>query len=361
MEHLLIPESVNEEIAKVKSLCDKVVKDISMDGIDPKLVTILAAINEAVHSVCKVQHHIVEHINKVNDHQPTPQVTVLGSQGNKKPRNDEPVLVDLATIAQGKTFSRPTEDPKVKKFKDAIREAEKSTLIFNLNLGKVPVINQDTLSTRVTVALTEMAAAEENRQGRIPSDDTVNMIDDVLSVAKGMKFYGKATKSFKSSKDVRSGSFCTIPVRYDFNDIDTRIFAENTLKEKCKVQCATPYPTVVRECIKQLIDNTKKSFPDNFVRVTVDTHNMCFKVFRRKMVDKDYRGRKEWFTVDDAIPIPPEALDLSLCKVPEGFILPHLQGMASQSQSKSSVSDSDMETTEQPSTGTKKKSSPKKR
>jgi hypothetical protein len=358
---VLIPENVSEEIAKVKSLCDKVVKDISVDGLDPRLVTIFSAINEAVYGVCKTQKIIVEHVYKVNSFPPPPQGTMNPLQGNKKPRNDEPVMVDLASLSQGKSYFKPTEDPKVKKFKDAIREAEKSTLIFNLNLGKVPVINQDTLSTRVTVALTEMAATEENRQGKTPSTVTVNMIDDVLSVAKGMKFYGKATKSFRSTKDPRSGSFCTIPVRYDFSDVDTRIFAENTLKEKCKVQCSTPYPTVVRECIKQLVDSTKRDFPDNFVRVSVDTNNMCFKVYRRKMVDKDYKGRKEWFTVDDRIPIPPEALDLSLRKVPDGFVLPYTQGKNSQSPSRSSVSDSDMETNEAIRTGTKKKMSPKKK
>jgi hypothetical protein len=44
------------------------------------------------------------------------------------------------------------------------------------------------------------------------------------------------------------------------------------------------------------------------------------------MVDKNFKGKKEWFTVDDSIPIPPEALDLTLRRVPEGFVLPYLQG-----------------------------------
>jgi hypothetical protein len=281
-------------------------------------------------------------------------------QGNKKSRHeDEPVMIDLASVSQGRYQTRPVEDPKVKKFKEAIKDAEKSTLIFNLNLGKVPVINQETLSTRVSVALTEMAAVEEDKQGNIPTEETLNAIDDVLSVAKGMKFYGKSTKSFRSNKDPRSGSFCTIPVRYDFSDVDTRIFAENILKEKCKVQCATPYPTVVRECIKQLVDSTKVEYPDNFVRVSVDTGNMCFKVYRRKMVDKNFKGKKEWFTVDDSIPIPPEALDLTLRRVPEGFVLPYLQGK--KKSSRSSSSDSDMETGESQNTGAKKKTSPKKK
>jgi hypothetical protein len=71
-QEVIIPEAVSEEIAKVKSICDKVVKDISMDGLDPKLVTIFSAINEAVYGVCKTQKMIVEHIYKVNPTPPPP-------------------------------------------------------------------------------------------------------------------------------------------------------------------------------------------------------------------------------------------------------------------------------------------------
>ena len=57
--------------------------------------------------------------------------------------------------------------PEIQNFRDAIKEAEKSTLIFYLDMGRVPLINQTTIGVKATTALTSMAAMAE---GRLPSN-----------------------------------------------------------------------------------------------------------------------------------------------------------------------------------------------
>ena len=57
--------------------------------------------------------------------------------------------------------------PEIQNFRDAIKEAEKSTLIFNLDMGRVPLINQTTIGVKAMTALTSMAAMAE---GRLPSN-----------------------------------------------------------------------------------------------------------------------------------------------------------------------------------------------
>ena len=202
------------------------------------------------------------------------------------------------------------------KFVEAIRDAERSTLIFNLNMGTVPLMNKDTMATKATLSLTSMAAAREGKNSSIPSDDSVAAIDDVLSLASDMSFYGRVTKSYKNSKDPKSGSFCTIPVKYSFKDKDTRMHAENILRDRCKVNCTVPYPAILRECMKQVMDKVKDKYKDNFVRVSIDTNRMGFKVARRPP-----RGNEDspWQVYDHLIPIPPEALDVSARKAPDGF------------------------------------------
>jgi hypothetical protein len=356
-------EALTEKIVKVRSICDKVTTDLSNENLDPQVVLILANLNQAIMGVCDVQQKIVESKNTA----PDPCITI-GSQssGNystvnqaKRARKNssEPEMVDLSVFKRGRDPIRGTQssqgsntregnnpdtdqDPRLKKFKDTVREAEKSTLVLNLNLGKVPTINQDTISKKVTIALTEMAAKTENAKGKIPSDETAASLDDVLSVVKGMKFYGKSTKSFRSKTNPDSGSYCTVPVRYDFHDMDARIYAETFLRDKCKVQCCTPYPTILRECIRQIIDQVKKDFPNFFVRVTVDTNNMCFRILRRPLVDKNYKGKKEWFRCDDTIPIPDEALDIYARFVPDNF---KLKGIPVKNRKSSNNSSSHME------------------
>jgi hypothetical protein len=153
-------------------------------------------------------------------------------------------------------------DPVVKKIKESIMEAERSTVIFNLDMGKVPLLNKETMSKRATLALTAMAAAKEEHN--FPSPEAVEAIDDVLSITKKMEFFGNTTKSYKHPTDPKSGAFCTVPVCYEFRDRAMKQRAENILKDCCGVQSSTPYPAVVRECIKQIVADVKKKIPGQF-------------------------------------------------------------------------------------------------
>ena len=49
------------------------------------------------------------------------------------------------------------EEEELRKFREAVKDAEKATLIFNLNMGNVPIMNQETISKKATLALTTMA------------------------------------------------------------------------------------------------------------------------------------------------------------------------------------------------------------
>jgi hypothetical protein len=254
------------------------------------MVSVFTLINEAVLGICDVQEKIVNH--EYQPKQQNPPVTARSDPpGNaKKPRNDhaDHEMIDLASFLRhsdtGNKSSGPANrtrdpdpeyDPAVSAFKEAVKEAEKSTVIFNLNLGRVPIVNQDTISTNVTKALTSLAAeAESDNRGSTPSNNTIAILDDALSVVTGMKFFGKKTYSYKRDSDPNSGSYCKIPVRYDFQDKEVRQFAESVFRDKCKVQCSTPYPVILRECIKQVINQAKSVYPNNFVSVTVDTNKM---------------------------------------------------------------------------------------
>jgi hypothetical protein len=158
-----------------------------------------------------------------------------------------------------------------------------------------------------------MAAKVENPTSSLPTQDSVSAIDDILSVTKGMTFYGSVTKTYKNPKDKASGSFCTIPIRYEFKDRETRIQAETILRNTCNVNCNTPYHPALRECIRQTSEFFRGVYNTSYVRVNVDSSKMVLKVFYKP--DKD----SKWLPHDKSIPIPREALDLSTRKPPTSF------------------------------------------
>ena len=126
-----------------------------------------------------------------------------------------------------------------------------------------------------------------------------------------MSFFGNTTKTYTNPRDKESGAYCTIPVKYEFKDKDTRIRAETALRSRCKVSCATPYPIILREYIKQVIDKVKQKFPGEFVKVYVDSTRLSLAVARRG--DKD----SGWTYLKDDIPLPLDVLNVHPRSVPK--------------------------------------------
>jgi hypothetical protein len=171
----------------------------------------------------------------------------------------------------GKKSSSP-EDVQAKRVRQAINKAEKTTTIFELNMGSVPIINKETLARKVTLALHENATTSEQvKSGAISRADAEEMVDDMLTVA-SLDFLGNGSTKYKNDKapeDPRIGKMCTLPVKLLFKDKDDRILAEQTLRKLCKVRCSTPYPKKLRKMIKDLVDEGKEKAPGHFIRVRV--------------------------------------------------------------------------------------------
>ena len=119
-------------------------------------------------------------------------VKVRGRETGKVPSSDT-----------GSSAAAPTpnqEEVKKKKFITAVKEAEKSVLVFNLNLGRVPIMTTGTIAKKVTEDITAKAAIVVGKDNGLPSEDTITVLEDTLSVMKGMEFFGKATKPFQNKK-----------------------------------------------------------------------------------------------------------------------------------------------------------------
>jgi hypothetical protein len=329
-------EEMSVEVSKVSSICDKVSSALEPLEIDSKLKEVLLDLNQAVRGLSNMQEQIVKakiirassSTSEQNTQSSTREVVEMVSLGNvaKKPRQ---VPVPAPANTQRNTLTIPSitprgvramsehDDPERTKFHEAVKAAENSTLIFNLDLGRVPIMNIDTIKTRATLALTSMAAKlEPGNTTSVPCENTVAAIDDVLGVTQNMEFFGRKTKTYSNKNDLQSGSFCTMPVKYVFEDKDTRIEAETVLRDKCGAHCSTPYPPILRECIRQVVNKIKSVNPTHQVKVTVDTYKFSLRVATRQ---KSEEGKNKWVNHETDYPLPNEALNVDARKVPEGF------------------------------------------
>jgi hypothetical protein len=191
-----------------------------------------------------------------------------------------PALVQAAppkaTLAQQKRPPPPAlsvEETKVKKLKTVLREAEKKTVLFNLNLGKHPAMNKETLSRKVTEALgTSVRSGKHDYH----IGDAEEVLDDILSCSK-LEFLGTQSKLFfnnRNEQDERNNNMYTLPVRMEFKDRESRFEAEIMLRKLCKVNCSVPYPKKFRDQLNELIKTAKTKQPNCYIRTKVNVENL---------------------------------------------------------------------------------------
>jgi len=325
-------ETIHKKMECIQVTVKQVSEEIGKSKFDPALDSILRLLAVFMESSNSLQADLVSALSK--DHVPRsssipngPKVTVTPESSSEM--SDSEMDTGFASYSQvtRRPFrpalpkakeQLPPVDPKVKAFQEAVKSAEKSTLIFNLNLGTQKLLNEKSILSKATLALTAEAAKIEGKPPNKPSQDTIDILDDVLSIAQGVTIFGKSTKPYKSRKkeDPRSGTFCTVPVRYEFKDKDSRIAAEAVLREKCKVECTTPYPAILRHCIRQVIEHVREDYEDEYIRVSVEPSKFALKVARRT--------EHGWYNYSDLVKLPEEAYNVSARTVPEGLTIPNL-------------------------------------
>ncbi len=198
---------------------------------------------------------------------------------------------------QGETDCQPKQDPRKKKFIQAVREAEKSTLVFNMDMGTVAVMNTNTMNRKFSLALKAKAAEVDGNANGEPKTDTVTQLDDTLSMVKSMDYFGKTTKQAKG-KD-----FYTIPVKLAYKDKETRITAEQNLRKLCKVSCTTPYHSTLRDELKKVMEGAKARYKNSYVQTRLDVDKMEVRV--------SYRQDGIWYNDVEKFPLPDSVFDLT--------------------------------------------------
>jgi hypothetical protein len=138
-------------------------------------------------------------------------------------------------------------------------------------------MNKETIAKKVTLALnTKVQGGEHDYDIK----DTEEVLDDILSCSK-LEFLGGSTKAFfnkRNVNDVRNNTFCTVPVRMDFKDRESRIQAETNLRKICKVSCAVPYPKKLRAILDNMVTQGKKLAPGCFIRTRVNVDTLSIDV-----------------------------------------------------------------------------------
>jgi hypothetical protein len=177
-------DSMELKLKKMKSLSTQLNTEVAKGNLDPALEKIIKAMcefcdvstsyHEDLVGSCSVNTELTvtqpspaPYPDSITN--PDPEVFVAYSQVTKRKQNAPPVP---------KPAPKPPRDPKLQAFQDAVKHSERSTLIFNLNLGSKKTLNEKTILSNATLALSTAAAAVEGSATKTPSKDVVDILDE---------------------------------------------------------------------------------------------------------------------------------------------------------------------------------------
>jgi hypothetical protein len=279
-------EKVLEDVKGILEQADKV----ELDKLPPEVKEVMGFYGSALKMLLKSQEQLTSTLVDTfatKQHLPT---IVTSGEVSDKGKQVKPPAPEISPEAEKK-----------RKVKQAIREAEKKTILFNLDLGKAPTMNRDTLAKKVTLALSSKVQAGEHDYDIADAEE---VLDDILSCSK-LEFLGATTKKFfnkKNVNDVRNDTMCTMPVRFEFKDRVTRIEAETNLRKVCKVSCSVPYPKRLRDILDNLVTQGKKLAPNCFIRTRVNVDTLS--------IDVHAKTKEGWKDLHLKTCIPLDILDV---------------------------------------------------
>jgi hypothetical protein len=203
-------------------------------------------------------------------------------------------------------------------FAAAVKDAEKSILIHNLNLGQSPTLNPATISSKITAALLLcVAQVDPLALGQVTAG-VKDTIDDIMGLVKGMTMFGSGTRPNRNPLAPEdNGKFYTVPVKLTFASKQIAIRVTEVLKGKYKLPITTPYHKSLRACFTHVQKSVRSLNPGHQVRVNLDVKNRSLKASVR------IGDKCPWELLSNTFPLPPEALDPKFHDV-KSMVLPSL-------------------------------------
>jgi hypothetical protein len=149
--------------------------------------------------------------------------------------------------------------------------------------------------------------------------EAVRVMDDALSVVQDMDFIGASSKPFhgKTDSDLRNGKFCTMPIKFKFEDRDARIHFETTMRKYCTLRASMSLPYAIRKEQAVFQRAVRDRYPEEVTTVRVDTMSMSLQAFKKA------EGEKKCTKCPECVPLPPGIL-LQGYTPREHFVLPPL-------------------------------------
>jgi hypothetical protein len=219
------------------------------------------------------------------------------------PMASPPSASFASVAAAAATFpaaSRARPEPGTAELKAALTAAEKTAVVFDADLGPSPVANRAALSGAFTASLKAATLRVVENSGE-DANESIRVVNDALSCADNLGFVGQSSQRKIDKRDPANPKtlpFCTMPVKLDFPDKDTRIHFEKTLRKHCGLKATISLPFKIRQFQSLFLDALRDRYRGRAISARPDTSTLSMVAFMKN------EGDRGWSRCRETVPIP---------------------------------------------------------
>ena len=194
-----------------------------------------------------------------------------------KPLSTQQHIPPASNTNRNQKLPETEEMKKRKELKKAMETAERSTIVFNLNLGTVPTMNKNTLNNNFSHAVLN-ATNKTSIENKTDTNEAKEIVDDMLSCAKEITFPGQATQPYVNDNDpndpMLNKRIHTLPVKLEFETRTQRINFEKTFREKTGLKAAQSIPPSLKKTYKEFSARIRSENPRKWVMVRTNSKKL---------------------------------------------------------------------------------------
>jgi hypothetical protein len=205
-----------------------------------------------------------------------------------------------ASVSNNTASNKPRIEPGTAELKAALATADKAAVVFDVDLGASPVANRTCLNGAFAAGL-KAATMKVAEAGGGDTVEAIRVVNDALSCADNVDFLGQTTARKIDKRDPANPvtlPFCTMPVKLEFPDKNTRIHFEKTLRKYCKLKASISLPIQLRKFQSLFLESMRARYPGKFIMARPDTASLSLVAFMKE------EGANAWTRCQERVPIP---------------------------------------------------------
>ena len=176
--------------------------------------------------------------------------------------------------------TQPNQVPGKKELREALLIADKTTILYDADLGTVSMASRSKLSLALVDSL-KQATIKKAQTDKRNAEEEYRAVDDAWGLVNDMTFLGQATRPLKRRDGTVSETVNTIPVKLVFDDANTRIHFERTVRAKCDLRATVSLPKPLYDLQKKINTEAREAHPGKYVSVRHCSKTLSFIVSTR--------------------------------------------------------------------------------